>query len=529
MKEKKIFLKQKDGVDEIIKYLKNLKEEKIYLVVPKNSVLGNKMINFEILKKETERFKKEIIICSINEHILELAALNGFKTFDEFFMFKENFVMDVVLDESKKILNTKAIDFKSKTRTDFEKEENGLNFFRKNKKNFDLKKEFKSKSKLKFIISISLILVLVVFFVIFYLPKMELVINFRKENVEFEKKVVVDKNFLEIKEEDVLFLPGEVITLVNNLEKKFPAQEKQLVSLKTKGKISVFNAYSSKSQVLIKNTRFLSPDNKIYRIQENITVPGAKLDKGKIIPSFIVVDVVADEPGSEYNILTPNPDEKWTIPGFKDTDKYFGFYALANQGPISGGFKGEKFVVKETELEEIKKQMIKELTEILETKTLVKDLSLKVLNEPFFELLKIDYAKEVDNNNNFSVFLEGKIKQIAFKENDLKQYLINKYKSDLERKLGYDLVLDKIDLFYKDVLPDFNNEKLNFVLKAFLVFKPKFDENSFKEEILNLKENDFKNKVYGLKGFESAKINFWPFWFNRSPILFKDRILIKIN
>ena len=47
------------------------------------------------------------------------------------------------------------------------------------------------------------------------------------------------------------------------------------------GKIVIYNAFSSKSQVLIARTRFETPEGKIYRIKKRITVPGAKIKKGK--------------------------------------------------------------------------------------------------------------------------------------------------------------------------------------------------------------------------------------------------------
>ncbi len=526
-KERKLFLQPKDNVDQIVKYLKVFKEEKIILVIPKNSVLAKKLINFEILKKEIERLKKEVLISSVDEHILEQAALAGFKVLDEFFLVKEKFVTDVVLDESKKILNTKALFNKKEENKNLkdkeeEIEKNLVNIFKKKKE------EKKFPKILKYVFSLVLLIAIFAFCFV-YLPKMELNITFKKNEVNFEKMVKVSVDLLEIKENnDLLEFPGELINFNSNLEKAFQASQKEFVSLKAKGKLAVYNAYSSQPQVLVKTTRFLSPNNKIYRLENDVVVPGAKVEKGKIEPSFIVVNVIADQPGEDFNILNPDPNQKWTIPGFLKSDKYKGFYALANQGPILGGFEGERYVVKNEDLEMAKKDLEKDLINSLNTKFLVKDFNLKTLTEPKIEIIKIDYTNEVDKNNNFKLLMEANLKQIAFKEDDLKKYLENKYKNELKSKLKYDIVLEKIDLIYNKPEIDFSDNSLIFKLTANMIFKPAFDSESFKKELINLSEKDLRNKIYNLKGYETVKINFWPFWVKRSPY-FLNRILINVN
>ncbi len=71
-------------------------------------------------------------------------------------------------------------------------------------------------------------------------------------------------------------------------------------------------------------TRFLALDGKIFRLTKGITVPGAKIVEGKIIPSSIEAAVIADQPGEAYNI---GPVSRFSIPGLKGTPKYEAFYA----------------------------------------------------------------------------------------------------------------------------------------------------------------------------------------------------------
>lgn len=89
------------------------------------------------------------------------------------------------------------------------------------------------------------------------------------------------------------------------------------------GKIKITNNFSSEAQPLLATTRFESNTGKIYRIQENVTVPGN---------GSIEATVVADGSGESYNLN----DGSLTIPGLKGTDKYGKINATV-VSPITGG------------------------------------------------------------------------------------------------------------------------------------------------------------------------------------------------
>ena len=101
---------------------------------------------------------------------------------------------------------------------------------------------------------------------------------------------------------------------------------------KASGIITVFNEYSSDSQRLVASTRFLSSSGKIFRAIEDIYIPGMKTDGDEVIPGSIDAEVMANYLGTEYNI---SPSD-FTIPGFKGTPKYDGFYGKSDTS-MSGG------------------------------------------------------------------------------------------------------------------------------------------------------------------------------------------------
>lgn len=76
-----------------------------------------------------------------------------------------------------------------------------------------------------------------------------------------------------------------------------------------RGKVTIVNNYS-KDQTLVKTTRLLAPDNKLYRIDKTVVVPTG---------GSVSVDVYADKSGSEYAIGPTT----FTIPGlYVDLQKH---------------------------------------------------------------------------------------------------------------------------------------------------------------------------------------------------------------
>jgi hypothetical protein len=77
-----------------------------------------------------------------------------------------------------------------------------------------------------------------------------------------------------------------------------------------KGTVRIVNKYS-KSQTLVKTTRLLTSDNKLYRIDAQVVIPPG---------GEVSVGVYADKPGSQYVLTGP---QKFTIPGlFVDIQQY---------------------------------------------------------------------------------------------------------------------------------------------------------------------------------------------------------------
>ena len=173
---------------------------------------------------------------------------------------------------------------------------------------------------------------------------------------------IIDGVFSAYKNANEGQLQYDTMVLSVKKSKDVPATEERKVQRKASGDIIVYNTYSSRSQRLIKNTRFMTLKGRIYRIKESIVVPGTTVVGGKKVPGSVEAKIYADEPGKEYNIGLSD----FKIPGFKGGPRYDGFYARSKT-KIENGFTGTmKFPTDEKIAEakqEIKQEIRKQLLE----------------------------------------------------------------------------------------------------------------------------------------------------------------------
>jgi hypothetical protein len=338
-----------------------------------------------------------------------------------------------------------------------------------------------------------------------FLPRAEIKVITKKTEWNYVDSIIADKNIAKI-DTGQKQIPAEIFSVKKNFNFSFPATGKKSVEQKASGKITIYNAYSSDPQILVANTRFLTPDGKTFRLEQKIVVPGAKIVEGKIIPSNIEAKVIADQPGPQYNI---GPVSHFSIPGFQGSVKYQGFYA-SSQEPMTGGFVGEKAFPTDEDIKKAREKAMRDLKDYVES-----FLSLQIPSEfkiidgsKQFNLLKEEINKEVDEKGNFTVFLEGESLNIAFKESDLENLLENIAKDSL----GVDFKIKTYKLEYGAGRADFRQGKISFAINFQGVFEKPLDIESFRQKALNKNEKELKTLVSSLPNIQKVTISFWPFW-----------------
>ncbi len=544
----KIIVSKTEDAKSLLKKIESAKSQEITLVIPRGSRFGEEVSNFHSLKEVATEMDKEIYIESVDEDVLALAKSNGWEAIHPLFQgTKKGSISDIVSKQPSKVLHRsqKALDDEEVSSDEEEDvpakdvyhvgvgENEPINLDRKSSHNFsdghnddnfeDSEKKSFSFSKVIF----SLGILAIVFGGIYYLGakvfnRGEVVVQFKRE--PWEKSVVISASSGSSKV-DVFsqIVPAQVFTQLKPTTQFFSATSKKVVSLKSTGRITIYNAYSSQAQPLVAKTRFATSDGKVFRLDNQVVVPGADIKDGKIIASSVVTTVTADQPGADYNF---GPVDKLTILGFKGTPKYDAFYGSLPEG-TTGGFVGEKAVPSDKDIADAKAKVTELLTAWSES-PLFQDIpsEFKIIpGATNFQITKITANMNTNEDGKFSVIGEAKLAAIGFKESDVKE-LLGDISEKEDGRAG--TKLENPEITYSNVVPDYAKGSLKFTADVKGNTVQDFDGDKFKKEIVGKTANEVRSLFSNLKDLSSARLKISPFWTGKMP-LEEDKIKVVIE
>jgi hypothetical protein len=501
---KKINVNKSDEIAVIVEEIIEIDDKEIVLNIPRFSHIGESLSNFHLLKREADALDKKIIIESVDDHVVELAEMSGLFALNPFFTKNKRKFSDIVVAKTR----TKKIALESELAMPADKQampeyaEETLE-----------KRKFIKFPKLSWRlfkgIGLIFVLALVIFGAVRILPQAKVTIMLQtkewiyNDSINTAKSAVLDAAKMSI--------PNQVFSQQKNVQLKFPATGKKQVKKSATGIITVYNSYSSDPQPLVIQTRFMAPDGKVFRLIKNITVPGAKINEGKIIPSSIDTEVVAEAAGPEYNI---GPVKLFTIPGFKGTPKYQAFYG-ESKGNMAGGFIGEITYPTSDDIKEAKakiKETLKQALDVAASTQIAKEF--KILDDAKdFRVTEQKIDEEADNQGQFGIFAEAKLTAIAFKTEDLEALLTKRARQEN----GEDYDIRSFNLEYGLARADFVKGILTFPVKYKATLVKHTDINDLKSKILGKSENELKLTIFALPGLKSATVSLWPFWVKKVP------------
>ncbi len=382
----------------------------------------------------------------------------------------------------------------------------------------------------KSLIFIIFTLILVGIFCFFTLSKANIEVWPKTDSLILRTKIKVDKNVEEPNFEEKI-IPGEIFEKEKTVTENFPTSGKSLKEEKAQGIIRVYNAYSTRPQVFIATTRFVSTDGKTFRTPTKITIPGGHYEGGEFIPGKIDIEVVADEAGPEYNIGPTT----FSVPGLAGTDRYTKFYAKSFES-MTGGLREEVSKVTEDDLKEAESVLTKKAQQEAEV-ALRNELQSEEISKEFDFLEEAIITKVVetftlvkpgDEVEDFNFQVKAKSQTIIFKNNDLrdfaKKYILSQISENADQKIYEESLkinikpeiinLEKGEItlsleISSKIYPDINIPKLKNVLRGKTMLETKvYLENQ--PEIIR------------------AKIRLWPFWVKKIPEN-PDKIGFKLN
>jgi len=535
---KKIYANKNDSCAVVVNKIISSGLDELILYLPKKSVIAENPKDFKLLKREIASAHKKVVIESVDGEILELATAHGFEVIDGIFnrsaSLNKTRVTDIMPVKSK--LSSLSSDYK----TDNDQTSSVKDLFKprlsdqkstlKNKpdkKEQDSSEEKQRLSPRKHLLkkigiyfALTIGLVLAGYIIFFKLPSATISIERQKIEWPFTGNVTASIRATDISLKDAL-IPAQIFIISKNYIDAFPASGTETVNNRATGAITIWNAYSSARQPLVQNTRFITPDGKIYRLTAPVVVPGATISGGRIQASSIEAQVTADAPGELYNI---GPVAKLRLPGFQGTPRYEGFYGELKTG-ASGGFVGEKKIPTEDDIQKARESVLGQVR--LATKhaiTTTIPTEFKIIEDAItYETTKEGVTSDVNEQGEFSygVIMETKIP--VYKESDLIALIKQKFQA--ENHNPYDLI--EKNLSYSAVpTVNFETGRISIPLQFTGKWARSFDAEAFKTSILGVDEESMRAALFTIPGVENANAKLWPFWVNTVP---RDPNRVQIN
>ncbi len=330
-----------------------------------------------------------------------------------------------------------------------------------------------------------------------------------------QEKSIIDGIFVSSNISDNYDIKHEVMILEDEESKEVLATEEREFNKKASGIIVVYNKYNSSSQRLIKNTRFETPDGKIYRIKESIVIPGmVKNDDGELVPGSVSVRVYADEPGEEYNIGLTD----FSIPGFKNSPKYESFYARSKT-EMTGGFSGILKYPQKDKLELASNELKKVLMERLKTQAFVQKPDNFVLYEDAMFIMFDDIQNNFETKGNkVNIVQRAVLKGVIFDKKSLTNLVARNSLALFEEG---DIIIPEIENISFTIIDkedtDLENDNIKFKLSGNVNIVWNIDIEEFKQTIVSTTKKSFQEILIKFPKIKKAEVYIRPFWKRTFP------------
>lgn len=383
-----------------------------------------------------------------------------------------------------------------------------------------LEKKLRKKfSLLRGVIFFSVLFIALIIFGFFFFQKAVIDIWPQTFFLTLEEKITVDST-LKIPDFEKKIFSGEVFENQESISREFSASGKILKKEKAKGILTVYNEDTSVRSFV--PSRFVSADGKLFWSTEKIKIPGAGYEKGRLVPGKIDIEVVAAEPGPDYNIGPTT----FALPALAGGPLYTTIYAKSSSA-MTSGFLGEIPQVIQEDLDKAKNI----LTE--EAKSKSREMLKKNLS-PGFTLIEETISQEVleslssvepgAEGESFSFQVKVGSRAIGFVQSEIESFVekINGLNIEEGRKVQEETL--EINYFLES--SDLESGKINLRLE--IKAKTYFDINGdeIKKALLGKGLDESKLFLENLQGIERIEVRSWPFLKRKIP---QDMEKVEIN
>lgn len=345
-------------------------------------------------------------------------------------------------------------------------------------------------------------------------PRVKVAIHLKNEKVEKELRVVA-------KNADTEVLSGEA-TIEGNL-KEFEIEKTLKIESsgesfasddgKAKGKVRIYNNFSTIEQPLVKTTRVLSQEGKLFRLAEATRVPGMKGDQ----PGMIEVPVVADRPGEDFNVGPTT----FKIEGFKGNPLKYEKFEVKSDFDMSGGGEPDQekklTVVSSDDINIARNKTVEALEKELESKILEKiaDGEKVLVDSVEKEIISSQSSHQIGQATEFFEYsVRQKIKAMVFNQQELSDLI----EREVQEEAGGDYIIKDLGkVVFKKGIADFERGSLTIHIQISSVLEPKFSLDVIRDGILGKKQEGIQAFLSNYPQIEKIEITFNPSWITKVP------------
>lgn len=280
------------------------------------------------------------------------------------------------------------------------------------------------------------------------------------------------------------------------------------------GQVRITNTYSS-SQPLIKTTRLLTNDGRLYRISESVTVPPG---------GSVTVQAYADQMGSSYDFTAPT---SFTIPGLStDLQRFVTGQSIT---AFTGGEKSMQ-VLTQQDIARAQNALRNNIVADAEKKLRASVTDSRLTESAYVpEDVEVNTSAHAgDQTDHFMLSLRIKVTGVFYAKGDMDTFV----KSGITSHVPPGHVLaadDPVKVDYGVTSADPTKETAHITVTADVLTKPTSAEGFIsKDAIAGLPVDSAIQTLEQMKGVENADVVVHPGWVRRLPKV-TSRITVKIR
>jgi hypothetical protein len=505
--KKPLVLSPKDSLSDIIYQIKAsaIQNQNTDIYIPDSIYMFYNPLNRELFSNTIQQLstKYNINLYSTDRNLIELMRISNIKV-----SFIDNIISgeEEILDMSEQEIYTDFLTYKQAIQDSSNIQHSTLSepLFEVNNKNINYNNSSISSntnkpiSKVILYFSIILGIVFASLLSLILIPKADITIKTKAEELSKDFEITFDPNITDISSENRT-IPSLINTISASVDGTYVATGSQVGGTKAEGKITIVNKTST-SQQLVANTRFRSDKNKQFRLVDSVTVPAN---------SSIIATIKAEAIGTEYNI----PAGKLTIPGLEDNPSKFASIYGELKESLKNGATEDGTVVTDQDLDKARVDLQNKLTEVVNTQVTEKDGLKSLVIQSELKEIKYEGLPNVgDRIRSFNVKANSSLDGVFYKTEDLDKLV----KSLLEKQVLESQELINVTVKFDQQQEFANKQAVKVRIYVNYNINNKFDKNKLANKIKLKTINQAKSYLQELDNIDSVEVNLTPRF---SPIL----------